>query len=90
MATALFLSTYLLLDPAKWLVSLMDLTEMSWDFKVILLVIAIIAFALMYCCEIWLFPRLAKWIGEVTARARPGSKKKRKEYKVIIEGMRAG
>jgi cation-transporting ATPase 13A3/4/5 len=88
MATALFLSTYLLLDPAKWLVSLMDLTNMSWDFKVILLAIAIIAFVIMYACEVWFFPRLARWIGEVNVRLRPKSRKKRKEYKVIIEGMR--
>ena len=90
MLTALFLSTYLLLDPAKWLVSLMDLTYMSWDFKVILLVMAVVGFAVMYASEIWFFPRLAKWIGDLNVKLRPKSRKKRKEYKIIVEGMRMG
>ena len=61
---------------------------MSWDFKVELLFIAICGFAVMYGSEIWFFPRLAKWIGDVNVKLRPKSRKKRKEYKLIVEGMR--
>ena len=50
MITALFLSTYLLFDPAAWLVDLMDLTEMSWDFKLEILFIAAAGFA---SCLTW-------------------------------------
>lgn len=88
MSTALFLSAYLLLDPAKWLAELMDLTYMSWDFKLTILAIAITGFVVMYGCEIWFFPRLARRIGEVNVRLGPKSRKKRKEYKIIVEGMR--
>lgn len=88
MATALFLSAYLLLDPAEWLTKLMDLTYMSWDFKLELLGIAVAGFAVMYASEMYFFPSLARWIGDVHVRLRPKSRKKRKEYKIIIEGMR--
>jgi cation-transporting ATPase 13A3/4/5 len=88
MSTALFLSTYLLLDPAEWLTKLMDLTYMSWDFKLELLGFAVAGFAVMYGCEMYFFPSLARWIGDVNVRLRPKSRKKRKEYKIIIEGMR--
>jgi cation-transporting ATPase 13A3/4/5 len=88
MITALFISTYLLLDPAKWLFELMELTYMSWDFKLVILAIAIAGFAAMYGSEIWFFPRLARWIGEVKIKIRPKSRKKRKEYKIIQDSMR--
>jgi cation-transporting ATPase 13A2 len=88
MITALFISTYLLLDPAKWLTDLMELTYMSWDFKVEILAVALVGFAVMYGSEMWFFQGLAKWIGKTKVKLRPKSAKKRKEYKVILESLR--
>lgn len=88
MITALFISTYLLLDPAQWLFDLMELTFMSWDFKLVIFAVAVAGFGVMYTSEVWVFPRLARWIGEVRVKISPKTKKKRKEYKVILEGMR--
>jgi cation-transporting ATPase 13A2 len=86
MITALFVSTYLLLDPAHWLSDFMELTFMSFDFKIFILVLSAIGFALSYLSELFVFPQLAGLIGRV--RARMGRKKKRKEYKIVLEGMK--
>jgi len=59
---------------------------MSFDFKVFILVLSAVGFAVSYFSEIYVFPQLAGVIGRV--RARMGKKKKRKEYKLVIEGMR--
>jgi cation-transporting ATPase 13A2 len=88
MITALFLSTYMLTDPADWLTKLMELTYMSWDFKMFLLGLAAAGFAVMYFSEVFVFPRLARWIGVVKVKVAPRTRKKRKEYKIIAEGMR--
>lgn len=88
MMTALFLSTYMLTDPAKWLTDLMELTYMSYDFKLFLLGLAATGFAVMYLSEIFVFPTMAKWIGILKVKIAPGTAKKRKEYKIIAEAMR--
>jgi cation-transporting ATPase 13A2 len=88
MSTALFLSTYLLLDPAAWLFKAMELTYMSWDFKLTILIAALAGFSVMYVSEMWFFPRLARWIGETKVKLRPKSRKKRKEYKIIQESLK--
>jgi cation-transporting ATPase 13A2 len=86
MITALFVSTYLLLDPAQWLSEFMELTYMSFDFKIFILVLSVLGFALSYLSELFVFPQLAGLIGRL--RAKMGKKKKRKEYKVVLEGMK--
>ncbi|QDS69980.1 hypothetical protein FKW77_003032 [Venturia effusa] len=88
MMTALFLSTYMLTDPAQWLTDLMELTYMSHDFKLFLLGLAAAGFAVMYLSEVFVFPALARWIGIAKVRVAPSTKKKRKEYKIVAEGMR--
>lgn len=88
MAVALGLSAYMLFDPADWLYDLMELTWMSASFKIFLLVLAVGGFACSYAAERLFFPNLAKWIGKAGQRLRPGHKKKRKEYKIILESMR--
>jgi cation-transporting ATPase 13A2 len=86
MVTALFVSTYLLLDPARWLFDFMELTYMSFDFKIFVLVLSGAGFAVSYFSEIFVFPRLAAVIGRV--KEKVGKKKKRKEYKLVIDGMK--
>ncbi|KAB2576964.1 ATPase P-type K/Mg/Cd/Cu/Zn/Na/Ca/Na/H-transporter [Lasiodiplodia theobromae] len=72
---------------AKWLYDLMELTPLSWGFKAFLLVLGFGGFAIAWCCEKYVFLGLARLIGRARERLQPGKKKKRKEYKIIAEGM---
>lgn len=84
---ALSISLYMLLDPAEWLESFMDLTEMDLDYKIFLLALALGGFVLAYLAEQYVFPRLAKQIGRLNKRLRPGHQKQRKQYKEIREDI---
>ena len=83
--TALLISLYMIFDPAKWLRDFMDLTEMSSDYAVFLLALAIAGFAVAYLAEQYFFPTLAKFIGRLKLWLRPAHPKKRKQYKLIAE-----
>lgn len=86
--TTLLIASYLLFDPAEWLYKLMELTYMSWDFKLFILVLGIGGFAIAYLSERLFFPKLARSIGKFKVRIRPKWRKKRKQYKIIQEGGR--
>ncbi|GAB7347984.1 hypothetical protein MBLNU459_g5485t1 [Dothideomycetes sp. NU459] len=88
MVVAVGASAYMLFDPAPWLYDLMELTWMSMSFRVFVLALAVGGFCCSYAAERLLFPHLAKWIGRANAWLRPAHKKKRKEYKLILEDMR--
>jgi cation-transporting P-type ATPase 13A2 len=81
------MSLYMLLDPADWLSDFMDLTEMSLDFKFVLLVLAAFGFAVAYVAERRIFPVMAKYVGRLQTILRASNQKKRKRYKVILEEM---
>ncbi|KAF3031926.1 hypothetical protein E8E12_001710 [Didymella heteroderae] len=85
---ALALSTYMLFDPADWVMSVMELTDMDVPFKVFLLVLGLGNFAVAYLAEGYLLPGLAKWIGVLEVKIG-GEKwrKQRKQYKVIQESI---
>jgi cation-transporting P-type ATPase 13A2 len=85
----LLMSLYMLLDPAEWLSNFMDLTEMSLEFELILLVLAAIGFAIAYVAERRIFPTVAKYIGRLKNGLRPSHQRRRKRYKIILEGMAA-
>ena len=85
---ALLISLYMLLDPAKWLSSFMDLTDMSLNYELFLLVLTAVGFALAYVAERYVFQGMAKGIGRLKKRLRPSSQKQRKQYKLIQEEMR--
>ena len=87
MVVALLISTYMLFDPAHWLVDLMRLTYMSDKFEIFLVVLGLGGFACSYGAERYFFPQLARTIGRVKEWARPG-RKKRKQYKSILENMK--
>ena len=87
LVVALMISTYMLLGPAKWLYDFMQLTPMDLDFKVFLVMLGIVGFGVSYGAEKMVFPRLATWIGRLRVKMSPGAKKKRKQYKIIAEGM---
>ena len=69
-----------------WLKKLMELTKMSWDFKLLLLLLGVAYLAVALAAETWVFPSAARSIGRLKL-AVTKTPKKRKEYKVIQEGM---
>ncbi|KAF2171020.1 hypothetical protein M409DRAFT_18993 [Zasmidium cellare ATCC 36951] len=87
MFVALAISSYMLFDPAPWLEDFMELTWMSADFRIFILVLAIGAFFVSYLAERQIFPRMARILGKLVQKMRRTAKK-RKEYKVIAEEMR--
>lgn len=76
----------LVLGPAKWLSDLMQLTYVSWDFKLKLIGLGVIYLVLAWTGENHVFQRLARAIGGGMERFSQTSKK-RKEYKLIQERM---
>ena len=66
----------------------MQLTFLSISFKGFLLVLAAGGFACSFLAERKVFPLLAKAIGEFHDWMWPSRRKKRKEYKLLIEKMR--
>lgn len=64
----------------------MQLTYISWDFKLVIIGLGVLYFVLAYIGERYVFQRLARVIGRVTT-AVTKKKKKRKEYKLIQEEM---
>ncbi|KAG9198228.1 hypothetical protein G6514_010385 [Epicoccum nigrum] len=85
---ALALSTYMLFDPADWVMRAMELTDMDNGFKMLLLALGLGNFAVAYLAENLLLPGLAKWIGVLKVKLG-GARwaKRRKEYKIIQAGM---
>ncbi|ODA83826.1 hypothetical protein RJ55_02342 [Drechmeria coniospora] len=77
---------YMLLAPAHGLMKLMQLTRMSWDYKLFLAELGV-----MYLMMAWIFDKyLAVGLARFLAVAREritGRSKKRKAYKIIREGM---
>lgn len=85
---ALAVITYLLFDPAEWIMRFMELTYMDNGFKFFILGLGLGNFLLAYSSERFAFQVLAKWIGRVKVGVNPKWGKKRKAYKEIQEGMR--
>lgn len=88
MVITLLITTYMLFDPAQWLIKLMDLTFMSTDFRFLILALGVGNFAIAYLNEKYLLPALAKGIGLAKIRINPKWRKTRKAYKEIQEGKR--
>ncbi|ORY09897.1 hypothetical protein BCR34DRAFT_486512 [Clohesyomyces aquaticus] len=86
MLIALVITSYMLFDPAQWLFKLMELTYLSSSFKVFILILGLGNFALAYLSEKFVFPTLAKWVGEIKVKVNPKWRKKRKAYKDIGGG----
>lgn len=77
---------YMVLWPAPWLERLMELTYLSWDFKIFIIVLGLVYFALAWIGEHYVFQRFARMIGQVKEKVTK-RQKTRKEYKIIQEGM---
>lgn len=83
---ALAITVYMVMGPAHWVKKVMQLTKMSWDFKLFLITLGLVYLGLAWTSEYHVFQRLAAVVGKVKS-AVTGSKKKRKQYKVIREEM---
>ena len=87
MFIALGISSYMLLDPAQWVEQMLQLTFMSNGFKVFIIALAMGGFVCAYGSERFVLPTLAKFVGRTKDRLFPKRRKKRKEYKLILESM---
>lgn len=85
-ATTLF-STYMLFDPGDWLAHLMQLTDMSVNFKVFVLLLALGAFVCAWIAERRVFVWIGRLVGKLHCRLWPGRQKRRKEYKIVLKDM---
>ncbi|EHA57052.1 hypothetical protein MGG_06925 [Pyricularia oryzae 70-15] len=84
----LLATLYMVLQPARPLTDLMELTWMALDFKFYIIVMGFVYLIIAYTAEHYAFQRIARLIGRVN-QAVTGQAKKRKEYKMIQERMRA-
>ncbi|KAJ5179631.1 hypothetical protein N7492_002841 [Penicillium capsulatum] len=78
---------YMLFRPSQWVVDVMQLTSMSDTFRGWLLVLAFGFFALSWLAESVVFPRLARMVGNARVRLQRNFRKKRRQYKVLLEEM---
>jgi len=85
---ALLFSAYMLFDPGTRLASFMQLTYLSIDFKVFVLILATGGLFCAWLAERRVFPWLARMIGRTYDWMWPQRRKKRKEYKILIAKMR--
>ncbi|KKZ63182.1 hypothetical protein EMCG_02478 [[Emmonsia] crescens] len=78
-------STYMLFEPARWLFNFMQLTEMSTWFKVWIMALALVGFAIAWLGERQVFPRLARLVGRIHCWLHPDQAKQRRRYKILLE-----
>lgn len=77
----------MLFRPSKWVTNVLELTMMSDTYRGWVLALALGMFALAWSAEVTVFPRLARIIGHARTRLQPSYRKKRRQYKVLLEGM---
>lgn len=77
----------MILGPFPPVKELMQLTDTRWDFQLFMILLGGAYFLVAWLSEAALFPWLARVFGQVKQRVTQ-RQKKRKEYKVIREGIR--
>lgn len=77
----------MLFRPSEWVMDVMQLTLMSDNFRGWLLVLAFGFFVLSWAAENVVFPRLARMVGDARVRLQRNYRKKRRQYKVLLEEM---
>lgn len=85
---AVLFSSYMLFDPAAWLANLMQLTEMTAGFKTFIIVLATGGFACAWTAERRAFVWLARVVGKIHDLVWPHRRRRRKQYKALVESMR--
>ena len=78
---------YLLLDPAEWLIKLMQFTPMNLNFKMFILLLVLVGFACSWFGERKLFPQLAGLMRRLNTSWNTSRRKRRKEYKMVLEDV---
>ncbi|KAJ5661616.1 uncharacterized protein N7477_009232 [Penicillium maclennaniae] len=84
----LLIAGFMLFRPSKWVADVMQLTWMSDGYRLWILLFAFAAFALSWTAEVVAFPRLARFLGHARACLQTNFRKKRRQYKVLLEEMR--
>ncbi|KAL8676574.1 MAG: hypothetical protein Q9186_006923 [Xanthomendoza sp. 1 TL-2023] len=84
---ALLFSSYMLFDPAAWLASSMQLTNMTARFRVFILILAVGGFACGWIAERKVFLLVARMVGQIHDFLWPQRRKQRKRYKTLLNGM---
>ena len=86
--TTSLISAYMLFDPAAWLVNLMQLTSMSINFEISIMILALCGLACASVAERHVFLWLARMLGKIHDNLWPHRRKQRKQYKILIGKMR--
>lgn len=85
---AFLFTSYMLFDPAEWLSRFIQLTKLSWKFRIFLLMLSLGGFGIAWLAEKRFFLWLAAAIAQIHLFFRPAHRKKRKAYKLLLEKMR--
>lgn len=85
-AITLVITLHMVMGPAHWLAKVMQLTKISWDFKVSLVTLGLLYLGVAWTGEHHVFQRLARVIHKLK-QAATGKRKQRKQYKIIEEEM---
>ncbi|SPN98873.1 related to cation translocating ATPases [Cephalotrichum gorgonifer] len=83
----LLLTLHMVLGPFRPVKKLMQLTKTRWDFQLFMALLGVVYLVIAWSSEVALFPWLARVFGVVKQRVTK-REKKRKEYKLILEGIR--
>jgi cation-transporting P-type ATPase 13A2 len=84
--TTLLVTGYMVVGPAHWLKKTMQLTYISWDFKLFIIALGVLYIALAWLGQNVVFQRLARLIGQAK-ESLTKLPKTRKQYKLIRERM---
>ncbi|UKZ70004.1 uncharacterized protein TrAtP1_011007 [Trichoderma atroviride] len=84
---SLAVTGYMIASPAFWLYDLMQLSQMSWDYKSFLVLLGLGYFALAWIYDKFISLRLARFLGAANEWCT-GRAKARKQYKLIKEAMK--
>ncbi len=81
------MTLHMVLGPAVWVKKLMQLTKVRWDFQLFIIFLGVIYVAVALLSEALVFPWISRALGAIKQYASR-TQKKRKEYKLIQEGVR--
>lgn len=83
---SLAITVFMIVGPSKWLNKLMELTKMSWDYKLFLVGLGCLYLGVAWSFEKYAAAPLAKYFGQLQVSAT-GKQKQRKQYKQIQEEL---
>ncbi|EFX01083.1 p-type ATPase [Grosmannia clavigera kw1407] len=86
-AVTLAATGYMVVNPVHWVKKAMQLTKISWSFKLVVLGLGLAYLFAAKIADVWVLPAAARLVGRAKL-ALTGHPKKRKEYKLILERMR--